>query len=419
MVDDWRRTEADLFDGILRRTHLSRPADVARLVVEETQAALGAGEVVLYWVNREQTELVPLPVAGALTPEPLSLDGSLAGRAFSTSTILTTDSTPGRVRVLVPVVDGTDRLGVAALDLPEELSPTAGDDESEDRMRVLERLGHAVALALVSKRAYGDDLEVVQRSRPMDLGAELLWSALPPMTFATEGLVIAAMLEPAYENGGDAYDYAVNHDGVHLAIFDGLGHGLVAARLSTFVLAAGRHARRSGAGLAQAYAMVDEAVGAEFGAERFVTGVLAHLDPETGVLEWVDAGHPAPLLLRSGRVVKQLQIEPATPFGAPGPAGQVQVAREQLEPGDVVVLYTDGVVEARRPDGSFLDVEGLVEFVERESASRSNAPEILRRFRRTLLDDAGTVLGDDATVLLVAWRTGGEDALVPQTVLDD
>ncbi|WP_019145852.1 PP2C family protein-serine/threonine phosphatase [Aeromicrobium massiliense] len=418
MVDDWRRTEADLFDGILRRTHLSRPADVARLVVEEAQSALGAGEVVLYWVNREQTELVPLPVAGFRTPAPLSLDGSLAGRAFTTSTILTTDSAPGRVRVLVPVVDGTDRLGVVELDLPQAASPTAGAD-SEQRLRVLERLGHAVALALVSKRAYGDDLELVQRSRPMDLGAELLWSALPPMTYANEGLVIAAMLEPAYENGGDAYDYAVNEDGVHLAIFDGLGHGLVAARLSTFVLAAGRHARRSGAGLAKAYVMVDEAVAAEFGADRFVTGILARLDPATGVLEWVDAGHPAPLVLRDGRVVKQLEVEPATPFGAPGPFGDVQVGREQLEPGDVVVLYTDGVVEARRPDGSFLDVEGLVEFVERESASRAGAPEILRRFRRTLLDDAGTVLGDDATVLLVAWRTGAEDALVPQTVLDD
>ncbi len=419
MTPDWQRAEADLFDGILRRTHLSRPADVARLVVEETRAALGAGEVLVYWVNREQTELVPLPVEGTRTPSPVRVDGTLVGRAFTTSTVLAVDSAPGRVRVLVPVVDGTDRIGVVEVDLPQEPFPATAGELSEGRLQVLERLGHAVALALVSKRAYGDDLELVQRSRPMDLGAELLWSALPPMTYANEGLIISAMLEPAYENGGDAYDYAVNADGVHLAIFDGLGHGLVAARLSTFVLAAGRHARRSGADLVRAYAMVDAAVADEFGAERFVTGVLARLDPDTGVLEWVDAGHPAPLLVRDGRVVKELQVEPATPFGAPGPAGPVQVGQEQLQPGDVLVLYTDGVVEARRPDGSFLHVAGLVEFVERESSARTPAPETLRRFRRTLLDDTGTVLGDDATVLLVAWRSGTEDALVPQTVLDD
>lgn len=418
MIPEWQRVEADLFDAILRRTHLSPPSDVARLVVEEAQAALDDHEVVVHWINREQTELVPLAVAGAASRPAQSVDGTLAGRAFTTSKVLAVPAGPGRVRVLVPVVDGTDRIGVVDMDLPQEPPPVPDGGISDDRLRVLERLAHAVALALVAKRPYGDDLELVQRSRPMDLGAELLWSALPPMTFATDGLVVSAMLEPAYDNGGDAYDYAVNADGVHLAIFDGLGHGLVAARLSTFVLAAGRHARRSGADLAKAYAMVDEAVGDGFGAENFVTGVLARLDPETGVLEWVDAGHPAPLLVRDGRVVKELEVEPATPFGAPGPFGSVQVGREQLEPGDVLVLYTDGVIEARRPDGSFLDVEGLIEFIERESAAQTAAPETLRRFRRTLLTDEGTVLGDDATVLLVEWRRGTEAQVVPQTVME-
>jgi len=84
----------------------------------------------------------------------------------------------------------------------------------------------------------------------------------------------------------------------------------------------------------------------------------------------------------------------------------------------VVVLYTDGVVEARRPDGSFLGLEGLVEFVEHEAAAQRPAPETLRRFKRTLLSSEGTVLGDDATVLLVEWRRGTEERLVPQTVME-
>jgi serine phosphatase RsbU (regulator of sigma subunit) len=417
MDGDWRRVAADLFEGLLRRTHLSRPSDVGRVIVEEARTALQARASTLYWVNREETALVPLAHDGPVEPSAQHVDATLAGRCFTGAKILVVPPEDGVARVLLPVVDGTDRLGVLELCLPAEVWRDA-DGPSYDLLRVLERFAHATAMSLASKRVYGDTLELAQRSRPMDLGAELLWSTLPPMTFATEGLVIAAMLEPAYENGGDAFDYAVNDDAVHLAIFDGLGHGLTAARLSTFVLAAYRHARRRGLDLAETYAVIDAAIDENFGDDHFVTGVVGRLDHETGVLEWVDAGHPPPLLVRDGRMVKLLQTVPSTPFGVPGGPEPV-VGREQLEPGDVLLMYTDGVTEARRPDGTFLDVEGLVEYVEHESAAQRPAPETLRRFKRTLISDEGTVLGDDATVLLVEWRRDTEHRLVPQTVMED
>jgi len=412
MVTEWRDAATALFDGLLRRTHLSRPSDVARIVAEEAGRTLEAEDVVVYWVNRELASLVPIANPASPERESQQVDGSLAGRCYTSSTILSVPTGDRRVRVFVPVLDGTDRVGVLELGMPAD----ATGQLSDEMMLILERFGHATALALVSKMAYGDNLELVQRSRAMDLGAELLWSVVPPLTFATKGLVISAMLEPAYENGGDAFDYAVNDDLVHVAILDGVGHGLQAAGLSTFAIAAYRHSRRTGLDLVDTYTAMDAAISQNFPDHRFVTALMGRLDPTNGVFTWVNAGHHPPLVLRDSRVVKVLEGPPATPLGVPLYESSVVVCEEHLEPGDTVVLYTDGVVEARRPDGGFLGLEGLVEFLEREAAAKQPPPETLRRLQRTLLGAEGTVLNDDATVLLVDWSGGTEELLVPQTV---
>ncbi|WP_459983904.1 PP2C family protein-serine/threonine phosphatase [Nocardioides sp. AN3] len=412
MTRDWRDAATALFDGLLARTHLSRPSDVAGVVVEEAQASLDAAEVVVYWVNREQSALVPLAAPASPHRDPQPIDSTVAGRCFASSTILSVPgSTIGRIKMFVPVLDGTERVGVLELEVP------ADDDRvSDEVVLVLERFAHATAMALVAKMVYGDSLELVQRSRAMDLGAELLWSVVPPLTFATDGLVISAMLEPAYENGGDAFDYAVNEDLVHVAILDGVGHGLPAAGLSTFAIAAYRHSRRTGLDLPGTFKAIDAAIADNFPDNRFVTGLLGQLDPSTGLFRWVNAGHHPPLLLRNSRVVKVLDSEPATPFGVPMYDSQVDVAEEHLEPGDALVLYTDGAVEARRPDGTFLGLDGLVGFLEREAATKQTAPETLRRLQRTLLGAEGTILNDDATVLLLEWSRGSAERLLPQTV---
>jgi hypothetical protein len=413
----WTGAASTLFEGLMARTHLSRPSDIAQVVVEEAQRALSARDVVVYWVNRERSALVPIANEASPHRDQQVLESTVAGRCYTTSKILPVDAEDGSVRVWVPLIDGTDRLGALEVQLPADV---ANEDAGlpEGLVVVLERFGHAVAMMLALKLAYGDTLELVQRSRAMDLGAELLWSMVPPLTFATDGLVISAMLEPAYENGGDAFDYAVNEDLAHVALFDGSGHGLAAAGLSTFAMAAYRHSRRTGLDLEATYDAIDAAISENFTDDRFVTAVLGRLDVVSGRFRWISAGHPAPLLLRDGRVVKVLENRPSTPFGVPLSSSRVTVHEEHLEPGDTVVLYTDGVTEARRPDGSFLEVAGLVEFLEHEAAARQPAPETLRRLQRSLLGAQGTLLRDDATVLVVEWNRGTEELLIPQTVLD-
>jgi serine phosphatase RsbU (regulator of sigma subunit) len=413
MDDPYADAGLRLFENLLARTHTSTPAGVGGVIAEELERTLDARAIAIYLINLEQTALVPVPRRGYPEEEVQDVEGSMVGRSYTGTKILSAPgSETGRVRFFVPIVDGTDRLGILRAEVP-----VAGPDRMpEDLTRLLERYGHATAQVLLAKRQYGDALHRVERSRPMELGAELLAAVLPPATFATDGLVVSAMMQPAYENGGDAYDYAVNDEAIHLAVFDAVGHGLHAARMSTFAVAVYRNCRRAGQDLVETYTTMDAALVEQFGSDTFTTGVLAELDPETGVLRWVSAGHPSPLLLRSRRIVKALDAARATPFGMPMFGTEPTIAEERLQPGDILVLYTDGVTEARYASGSLLGVKGLTEFLQRDAAAQQPPPETLRRLRRSLASEDGPMLRDDATVLVAYWHGGAERTLLPQTV---
>jgi serine phosphatase RsbU (regulator of sigma subunit) len=249
----------------------------------------------------------------------------------------------------------------------------------------------------------------------MTLASELLWQLAPPLVFATERLVVAGMLEPCYDNGGDAFDYAVDDRVLHVGVLDAMGHGLAAAGVAAFALSAYRHSRRRGFGLLETYAAMDSAVGDQFPDERYVTAVIAQLELETGRLSWISAGHPPPLVIRDGRLSRTLTAPPAAPLGIPLDGPSPTVAQESLQPGDLLLLYTDGLTEARHPDGQMFTELGLGEFIEREAAAGQTAPETLRRLRHAIVDRQPGQLKDDATAVLVEWRRGAEVDLLPQT----
>jgi hypothetical protein len=402
------RHVADLLTELLRRTHLSRPADLPR-VVAEVAGSIGAVEVDLYLVDYGQEVLLPLRGRTGGPVEPLSIAGTVAGRAFSLTTVLEVPrhGAAGR-RVWVPLLDGTERLGVLGLSF-------ARPPLADRLLAVCERYAHLVAMLVIAKGAYGDVFEVARRREPMTIASELLWSLAPPLVYATDRLVLAGMLEPCYDNGGDLFDYAIDDGLLHLAVLDAMGHGLAAAGVAAFVVAAYRRSRRIGLGLLETYEAMDTAVAEQFDGERFVTAVIATLEVETGRLSWTSAGHPPPLLIRDARRSRTLAGAPATPLGAPAGAPP-EVVVSALEPGDMLLLYTDGLTEARGPQGDRFGVEGLNAFIEREAASGLTVPETLRRLRHALAERGPGRPEDDATALLVSWQRGDERALLPPTV---
>jgi serine phosphatase RsbU (regulator of sigma subunit) len=259
-------------------------------------------------------------------------------------------------------------------------------------------IGHLVA----SMGQYGDDLERARRTRPRTPSAELLWQQLPPLTAATDAFVVSGLIEPSYEAGGDAFDYALSQESVSLAIFDAMGHGMHAALMASAALAGYRAARRDERSLFDQARSIDEVVAAQFAGSAFVTGVLAELDVRSGRLRYVSAGHPPPLLLREGRVVKSLTGGRRVPFGLEYDG--LAVAEEYLQPGDWLVLHTDGITEARDASGAWFGEDRLVEFLTRAAASGYPPPETTRRLTAAVLAHQAGLLQDDASILMACWR---------------
>jgi phosphoserine phosphatase RsbU/P len=147
--------------------------------------------------------------------------------------------------------------------------------------------------------------------------------------------------------GGDLYEALDTPYGVRMIIGDVRGKGLDAVRLASIVLGSYRHVAYERPDLTAVVADLDRAVSRSLGDEDFVTAAL--VEERGGTLTIINCGHPAPLLLRRGEVIPLEPPASAPPLGFM-PAALPRV--ERLEPGDRLLLYTDGLAEARR-DGEF------------------------------------------------------------------
>jgi serine phosphatase RsbU (regulator of sigma subunit) len=404
----WERVLAEVIDS----AHLAVGEQLS-VLLDSAIGRLGLTAEVLV-ADIPQRALTPMR---SVPDGQLDLVNSLAGRAYQVGQILAGADDHDRPVLWVPVVDGADRLGVMRVGLDSDRA-AAGPNGVVDDPQLRRRLwtlaglmGHLIA----TKSVYSDRLRRWRGNGPLTPASELLWQLLPPRTFATHRIVVSAVLEPHDEVAGDAFDYNVEGDVVDLAVFDAAGHDLRASITTALAITGVRNARRGGEeDLIAIAAHADALIAAQPGSLQFATAFLARLDTATGELTYLNAGHMPPLLVRHGKVVKQLGAPPRVPLGVRLPSRRpAAVAREQLEPGDRVLMYSDGITEARDEHGAFFGERRLIEFVEHAAASQLSAPETLRRLAATVLDHQRGRLQDDATLLLAEWSPEAHLQMLP------
>lgn len=392
---------------VLARGHLAGFDQLPELVAE-CGAVAGLGNARIFVADVRRQALCEVTGRGPDAGEGgtgFPVDGSLPGGAFAGTRPLPDPEPPGAGRWWVPVLDGTERLGVLRVDLSgRRQGPHAEPDTVAARM-----LASLVGFLLVSKRPSSDAYARLTRRRTMSVAAELEWNLMPPLSFADRDVVIAAAAEPAYAIGGDAFDYGTAGRVAHLAVFDAMGHDSAAGLTANLAVAAFRNLRRRGEDLLGIGEGIERVLADEFGCRRYATAVLARLDTATGLFRWVNRGHPPPIIIRQGRWVSGLDCEPAPPLGLDlGLAATV--CEEPLTAGDRVVLYTDGITEARDRTGGEFGVARFIEFLIRHHAEGLPVPETLRRLMSAILAQNDGHLGDDATVLCVEWRGSSRNA---------
>jgi serine phosphatase RsbU (regulator of sigma subunit) len=299
-------------------------------------------------------------------------------------------------------VQRTAIVGLYALGLAVLLGIPDGIFATTDHL--LRLLGVATGTALGAFLAYRQakrERALVRITRIAEVAQRTILRPIPPRIGR---VALAVRYLSASEDalvGGDFYDVAVTRHGLRVLVGDVKGKGLEAVQLAALVLNSFRTAATQ-ASLVQLAAELDRSIRPRLGEEDFVTAVLAEFG-RRGQLQLVNCGHPPPLRFRTGAAELLASAEPTTPLGL-DPAPTVQ--RFTLAPTDRVLLYTDGLMEARASDGRQFELDGQVQAVVAASSLGAALEGLVAR----LLEHAGGRLDDDLALVLAQPRVLGRRA---------
>lgn len=294
--------------------------------------------------------------------------------------------------VLTPVTERGEVLGLLELTLPREPDAATLAD--------IRRIGHVLSFVIIANRRHTDLFEWGQRTTLFSLPAEIQRRLLPAaFTCEAGAFALSAWLEPAASVGGDSFDYSLARDVLHLSITDAMGHGVASALNATLCLGSLRNTRRAGASLLEQAAEANRAMWAHAtatGSEGFATGLLGRLDLRRSTLTLVNAGHVSPYLCRSATVTP-VALPVDLPFGL-FPETEYHSTDLPLEPGDRLLLVTDGMLER---NAAALDLPAEI-----RGALGLHPREATRHLTRKVVELAGAALSDDATVMVLDWHGG-------------
>ncbi|MBN1527822.1 MAG: SpoIIE family protein phosphatase [Thermoleophilaceae bacterium] len=267
---------------------------------------------------------------------------------------------------------------------------------AEDTLADVARHG-AAAMELAA--GYTDVFDAARRRKETEAAAELQQSLLPPRIARVGGGEIAGSVMPAYEVGGDWFDYVENRDGAWLAVADAVGRGATAAALGSIALAALRAARRSDATLEEAGAKMHQAVYDVSRPEFFVTAVVARWNAVYSTFSWINCGHPPPLVVGVDGSVEQLGTVSSLPLGLWERERRFSRSQRRLEAGERLVLHSDGV-SARRTAGGLFGIDGIRRAL--AAARGPSATAAARSIQEAVMSAAEDPLQDDAVAVVLS-----------------
>jgi serine phosphatase RsbU (regulator of sigma subunit) len=313
-----------------------------------------------------------------------------------------------RSMMCAPLVNSEGKsMGVLQIDTLDQRKRFQAED-----LEVLASVASQAGIAIHAAQMHENALRQRAVERDLEVAHEVQRGFLPERPPDVDGYQFFDYYEPANHVGGDYYDYIRLPDGrVAAIVADVVGHGIAAALLMAKLSAEARYSLASEENVATAVIKLNDGM-SRLGLDRFVTMIVTVLDPRSHEVTIVNAGHMAPLLRRTDGAVDEPGEDLAgLPLGIT--AGlEYQQLKVKLEPGELLILYTDGVNESMSADGEMYGIDRIRKIVA-DSADAEPG-----QLGQSIIDDVDRFLKnaqqDDDMCLVCYGRSLPQDAAASQ-----
>jgi sigma-B regulation protein RsbU (phosphoserine phosphatase) len=277
------------------------------------------------------------------------------------------------------------------------------------KRRLAETLCNLAGTAIDNTTLVKDAIERERLRQEIDIARTVQEKMFPTSGLVLGDLTVEGWSRPCNETGGDYYAYLPRPGGLVTMVGDVSGHGLGAALFTTMAHALAQQQFRAGADLATAFRQVNEGL-FHTRSGRFMTAAAVSVDSATGVCEYVSAGHTRSLWIHRGEA--RWLDSTAMPLGIMQSLDIDPSPQLILDPGDLLLLYTDGITEATHEDGATLGEERLADTVLAAWRSRLSPRRVLDLVAAAVDGfTAGRAQADDLTgVALTRARCAGDAA---------
>lgn len=305
-----------------------------------------------------------------------------------------------RSAMCVPLLHQDNTLGIIYGDSLR--TSTAYTDEDID---FLAGIAQQVSIGLINARLVEDQQQMIRLNHDIDLARTIQTGLFPAVLPNRPGLKIAALNDPGARVSGDYYDVIELPDGrVWCLIADVTGEGVAAALLTANLQAVVRVTIEESEDPGELLARWNRLIWRNTDASKFITCILALIDPNAHKITFASAGHHLPLILRdSQESPEELACEPGFPLGIVEDAEFETVVIDVGPEPYLFVVYTDGVIEAMNRDGDMFGHDRLVQAVA-EHRALSPQPFVKQIRKQVSTFAAGAKQSDDITIMAV--RTG-------------